>query len=785
MAEELGSLAVNIGLDSTGFQNGISAINRELKVLDSEFKSNTAALGENGKGIDGLKLKNDTLSKQIELQKQKVDALQAAFLKSAETKGKDAKATQELEIKLNNAKTSLANMENELVKTNKQIEESTTKQGIFSKATEALHLTLGELKTAFGTVGIAAGTYLKGAVESAANSETSTKRLTQLLENQGMTSQQASAKMKEFTSSMINMSTFSGGEAKEALQTLTEKGISVSNALKMESTIADVAAGRNISLKEASDLVADAYNGKARALISLGILTKEEAKNLGNAEKATVSMDEVQKRLNERFGGSAQEQLNTFSGKMQQYQNQMNAIKVQIGSALLPTLMILANMLYKLLQPIADFAQAHPKIMAAVLAITAVLGTLVGGLSVLNNVVILLGPLGSMIGGLGTAIGGLSIPIIAIVAAIGLAVFAGYELYKNWDSIKLFAGELGNFIKTCFETIKLNIINAWNNVKTETLKAWENLKSVVNNGLNNIKNFLEPALNFYATIFKNVWDIIKDIVLGAVLIILDLITGNFTKLKSDIESIWNNIKTALSNIWDAIKNAAISAWNGLKNSVTTICNNIKDTAINIWNSLLNWFAGLPGTLYNYGVQMFSSMRNGVSSTIQGVRSAVESGINSALNYLASLPSRAWNYGADFVQGIVNGIKSSIGKLSDAVNSVANQIRSYLHFSVPDQGPLVDYEQWMPDFMTGLAEGINKNKSLVSKAIQGLSVDMKLNTKDAVTEKTDKQSYDEKSSRGSSFVLHIENFYNKTEKDIEQLAYELEFYKQKLSLGRGE
>lgn len=76
MAEELGSLAVKIGLDSSGFQNGISSINRNLRVLDSEFKANTAALGENAKGIEGLKLKEESLSKQMELQKQKVSALE-------------------------------------------------------------------------------------------------------------------------------------------------------------------------------------------------------------------------------------------------------------------------------------------------------------------------------------------------------------------------------------------------------------------------------------------------------------------------------------------------------------------------------------------------------------------------------------------------------------------------------------------------------------------------------------------------------------------------------------
>lgn len=42
-----------------------------------------------------------------------------------------------------------------------------------------------------------------------------------------------------------------------------------------------------------------------------------------------------------------------------------------------------------------------------------------------------------------------------------------------------------------------------------------------------------------------------------------------------------------------------------------------------------------------------------------------------------------------------------------MKDVADKIKSFLHFSVPDEGPLTDYQNWMPDFMGGLAAGIEK------------------------------------------------------------------------------
>jgi TP901 family phage tail tape measure protein len=138
MAKEIGQLNVKIALDSTGFQNGIGALNREMKKVQSEFKLASAEMGKHGKELDSLKLKSDNLTKQTELQRQKVQALEAAHQKSVETKGKDVKATQDLEIKLDQAKTQLVNMEQDLKKLNKEIEAQSTSWGKLSKALEPI-----------------------------------------------------------------------------------------------------------------------------------------------------------------------------------------------------------------------------------------------------------------------------------------------------------------------------------------------------------------------------------------------------------------------------------------------------------------------------------------------------------------------------------------------------------------------------------------------------------------------------------------------------------------------
>ena len=65
-------------------------------------------------------------------------------------------------------------------------------------------------------------------------------------------------------------------------------------------------------------------------------------------------------------------------------------------------------------------------------------------------------------------------------------------------------------------------------------------------------------------------------------------------------------------------------------------------------------------------------------------------------------------------------------MTSAINGVADKIRSVMHFSVPDEGPLSDADEYMPDFMKLLASGIKKNVKVVVKAVKGLAGSMSNN-----------------------------------------------------------
>ena len=85
----------------------------------------------------------------------------------------------------------------------------------------------------------------------------------------------------------------------------------------------------------------------------------------------------------------------------------------------------------------------------------------------------------------------------------------------------------------------------------------------------------------------------------------------------------------------------------------------------------------------------------------------------------NLAGEAYQWGADLISNLVSGIQSGIQWVADAVTGVADRIRAFLHFSVPDEGPLTDMESWMPDMMSQLAAGIANGDSAVSEAVRSL------------------------------------------------------------------
>lgn len=109
--------------------------------------------------------------------------------------------------------------------------------------------------------------------------------------------------------------------------------------------------------------------------------------------------------------------------------------------------------------------------------------------------------------------------------------------------------------------------------------------------------------------------------------------------------------------------------------------------------------------------------------------------------------------------------------------MADKIKSFLHFSVPDEGPLTDYESWMPDFMDGLAKGIEKSKKVVAKAVEGVSQDMvispvaSLNSTEFTADRTSRASNSDSNSVAGP-LIEIKEMTVRNDDDIKKISQQL-------------
>lgn len=80
-------------------------------------------------------------------------------------------------------------------------------------------------------------------------------------------------------------------------------------------------------------------------------------------------------------------------------------------------------------------------------------------------------------------------PIGVVITLIGLLVAAGVALYKNWDKVKAFAGQLWDKLKTVFGNIKDSAVERFNSVKNAIINPIESAKDKVKGIVDKIKGF--------------------------------------------------------------------------------------------------------------------------------------------------------------------------------------------------------------------------------------------------------------------------------------------------------
>lgn len=492
--------------------------------------------------------------------------------------------------------------------------------------------------------------------------------------------------------------------------------------------------------------------------------------------------DSLQNSITNSAGAAQQmadTQLDNLQGQITILKSALEGLAISFGELLMPAIKQIVDWVQKFVDWLNSMDEGTKKVIVTVALLAAAIGPVlivIGKvISAVGTIMTVVPKIASAISTVKTAFAALNVtmlanPIVLIIAAITALVAAFIYLWNTnegfrqfwidlWEGIKQAVitawNAITSFLSTAWESILSLAQTVWGGISGFFTTLWEGIKGVFTSAWEAISGVMTTIWNTITSIWQSIYDTISPLleafrylfetIFEAIRILIEraltaisqkiseiwngivtFLTPILETIKNIFQTVWTAIQTVITTVLTAIKNVVITIWNAIKTAVTTVLNAIKGVVSSVWNSIKSVVSTVMNTIKNTVSSIWNSVKSAVGSIIGQIYNMIHSGFERAVGYVKGLASQAFSWGRDLIMGIVNGIKSAVGAVTDAVNGVANKIRSVLHFSVPDEGPLTDYESWMPDFMAGLAKGIEQSKSLVAKAMDGVAADMVIN-----------------------------------------------------------
>lgn len=726
--EEVGNLSVKVSMDMTGFQNGVSSLNRQMRVVQSEFQAAAAGLDNFEDSAEGLKLKVDNLTKQIDLHRQKVAALEAAYTKSAETKGADAKATQELEIKLNKAKAALADVEKNLKDTSAELEKQTNSWHKVSQSAEAA----GNKMKAVGKdiSGVGKDLTTKVTLPLLAVGVASTKMAMEAVESENLfevsmgNMAESARKWSQDISSSLKLNEY---EVRKNVATfnvmLGSMGLTEEQAYDMSAGLTqlayDMGSFYNLPTEQAFQKLRSGISGEAEPLKQLGILvTDNQVKTYAYTNGIAKLGEELtdQQKIMARYGlimqatskaqGDLGRTLDSPVNKVRSLGEQAKQAGIQIGEFLIPVLEILLNIIQPLLAWFTNLTDGQKKFVIVLAGIAAAVGPVLIGV---GNLVVAVGNISMAFSAVSAAVAGAGGMIALITSPIGIALIAiaalagaGYLIYKNWETIKAFFLNLWDSIKEIFTSagntilnflqqwgplilaaatgpiglIVYGVIKHWDDIKAKTLEIWNDVKEAVvgafqwmynhNYYFENLVNFIRTAWNTIYTDAQYVWNTITS-----------ALTAIWTTLQETVKVIWTAISTVTSTVWTGIYNTLFSLWQRLKAQASEAWSAISTTIGNVLNSISGAFTNMVNSAFDWGRNLIGNFIDGINSAISRLKEIASRAAGAVSDFLGFHSPTRLGPGADadtwapnLVKMFAQGIQASLPQLQTSLNEMA-------------------------------------------------------------------------------------------------------------------
>lgn len=670
------NIGPKIGVEGAAeYRKQINQIIAQAKELDSEMKLVTSSFNKDTTAEEKNAKVKKVLTKQIENQKQRVELLKKQLAETTKKYGENDARTIKLRTSLNNANTALNKMTNELndveremAEAAKETQQTTARMDGFGDATDKAGNKSGAFTTGLKKVGGALGKTIATAAAAA----------TTALLAVGSAMVKASVNAAKYADEILTLS--------QTTLLSTDKLQEFQYAAELIDVDLETITGaltRNIrSMKQASDGTGEA----ADAYKQLGVDVLDAEGNFRDGESVFWDVvDALGKMENETERDAL---AMSILGKSAQELNPL----FNIGS-----------------QGFAEYAkEAHD--MGAVLDKDAL--TSLGGL---DDSLQRLRQSGSAAK---NVIGAILAPALTNLADKATEAMASFTKTTSKDGLAAGIKDLSKNISGIVADITKELPNILQAGISIVIALAEGIAQALPDLLMAIVTLLtDPA-------------IYEGILNAAFLLVNSLLEGLTQALPVLIQALPMLVTTIVTTICapenlTKMIGAALDLVMALYDGITTAIPQLIECVPQIITSLVTALTE-PATLTKLILAMPHIIMAMVTGLLNAIPAIIQAGIALVEQLKTAITSGDFKrWGQDMIQGIIDGIKGMIKRVGDAAKEVADKIRSFLHFSKPDEGPLREYQKWMPDFMEGLARGIDSNAWRVRDALNGLSGGMSM------------------------------------------------------------
>ncbi len=810
MANRIKGITVEIGGDTTKLQTALKGVNSSIRDTQSQLRDVEKLLKLDPGNTELLAQKHRLLGEAVAGTKEKLETL-----KTAAEQANTALANGEISQDQYDA------LQREIIETENNLRDLERQAGQSAVALQKIAATGEKLLTVGDSISsagqkllpVTAGVTALGtaAVSTAANFESS---MSQVQATMGITKDAMSTVNGESVNTMDTLSAlakkmgsetaFSASECAEALNYLALAGYDTQQMCDTLPTVLNLAAAGGIDLAAASDMVTDAMSALGMGVDEAGTMVDQMAKTASTTNTSVAQLGEgiltIGATAKTVKGGTAE--LNTALGILAN-----NGIKGAEGGT------HLRNVILSLQNPTDKAAACMEQLGLDVYDSE-------GNMRSLNDI---LGDLNTSMDGMTAAEKSNIIGQIFNKTDLSSVNALLANTGSTWDDLQQSIIDSGGAAQQMADTQLDNLQGQITILKSALEGLAISFGELLLPAIKMIVGWVQKFVDWLNGMDEGTKKVVTTIALlaaalGPVLIVIGKVVsavGTIMTIVPKVAGVINTVKTAFAalnttmlanpifliiaaitalvaafiylwntnedfrqfwiNLWENVKEVAIAVWEAIKNFFSAAWEAISSTAQAVWNGIKNTVSTVVNGIKNTVSTVFNNIKSSISGTMGNIVSVIKNGFNQVISFITSLPSKALQWGKDMIMGIVNGIKSCIGAVGDAVSSVANKIKSFLHFSVPDEGPLTDYESWMPDFMKGLAKGIEDSKSMVAKAMDGVAADMILNPSATVQEISVSGDGTGGSPQGSSIngpLIEVKEMNVKSEEDIRKISQQL-------------